>query len=247
MTGLRRAGPGPGPAGVVAVIDGGERTGVRHERRADPLALADVLGALDPDDRRSLAARATRRRLAAGALVYSQGQRSESLLMVESGRLKVSHYSADGSELIFAEVLPGEIVGELGVLTGAPRSATVIALTDCEVLALRAAVLVELLEARPALALALLRLLAGKVQQLTDLAGDLVFLDLSRRLAKLLLVRDGPDGVPLTQGQLAAHIGASRQRVNTCLAEFRRRGWIAGGGRRLRVTDAGALRRHVGG
>jgi CRP-like cAMP-binding protein len=72
-----------------------------------------------------------------------------------------------------------------------------------------------------------------------------VFLDLRQRVARFLLLRasaDPPIGrSTLTQAEVAASIGASRQRVNACLREFEKLGWISLASRRLRVLDGEAL------
>ena len=84
---------------------------------------------------------------------------------------------------------------------------------------------------------------------MTGLASDLVFLDLRQRVAKCLLQQDsdGSQSVRqrLTQSDLAAQIGASRQRVNACLRDFHDQGWISLESRGLRVLDREALTRIV--
>jgi CRP/FNR family cyclic AMP-dependent transcriptional regulator len=87
------------------------------------------------------------------------------------------------------------------------------------------------------------------VRRITGVATDLVFLDLKQRVAKYLLQRalGAPPSVRsgVTQSELAANIGASRQRVNTCLRDFQRQGWISLESKSLRVLDPEALTRFV--
>jgi CRP/FNR family transcriptional regulator, cyclic AMP receptor protein len=135
------------------------------------------------------------------------------------------------------------------VLSGARRSATVQATEASVVLSLPKAVIIDLILQRPVLAVALLQRLSHMVRRTTDLASDLVFLDLRQRVAKYLLNQDldGRQSVQrrLTQSDLAAQVGASRQRVNACLREFNDQGWISLESRNLRVLDRGALHRIV--
>ncbi len=216
----------------------------------DPFATAVILGALDPADRRFLAERSRRRRLDKGQILFTEGERSDSIVVLVSGRMKVVTYSSDGDEFIMNTVLPGETIGEIGLLSDGPRSATIQATEASEVLTLPGSVLLDLISDRPALAIALLGRLSSIVRRITGLAADLVFLDLRQRVAKYLLGQDaaeGPGGRPrLTQSELAASVGASRQRVNVCLREFQTQGWITLERRGVRVVDGDALARLVG-
>jgi CRP-like cAMP-binding protein len=117
------------------------------------------------------------------------------------------------------------------------------------VLSLPGTVLVDLISKRPVLALALLGRLSQLVRRATGLASDLVFLDMRQRVAKYILQLDREDtrsvGLRVTQSDLAASIGASRQRVNACLRDFHKEGWICLERRGLQVLDRDALTRVV--
>jgi CRP/FNR family transcriptional regulator, cyclic AMP receptor protein len=88
------------------------------------------------------------------------------------------------------------------------------------------------------------------LRRLTEAASDLVFLDLPRRVAKVLLSQPrGEDGLiwpPVSQEELAHQAGGSRQSVNAALRGFERRGWIQMRGRAVTVTQATALGRFAG-
>jgi CRP-like cAMP-binding protein len=212
----------------------------------DPFAGATVLGVLEESDRRYLAQRSRTKRIDKGQILFSEGDPSESVLMLVSGHMKVLTYSKDGSEFIVNTVMPGETMGEVGVLSGCPRSATIQATEASVVLVLPGAAIVGLISERPVLAVALLQRLSHLVRRMTGVATDLVFLDLKQRVAKYLLQmepgdRQGPSRSNINQSQMAANIGASRQRVNACLREFHRQGWIKMESRSLRVLDREAL------
>jgi CRP-like cAMP-binding protein len=211
----------------------------------DPFAGATVLGVLEESDRRYLAEHSRLRRIDKGQILFFEGDPSDSVLVLMSGHLKVLTYSREGSEFIVNTVLPGETVGEVGVLSSGPRSATVQATEASVVLALAGSVILDLISERPVLAIALLQRLSQMVRRITGVATDLVFLDLRQRVAKYLLQEDAEDLRPVrsnvTQTELAANIGASRQRVNACLREFHKEGWISMEPRKLRVLDREAL------
>src|SRR5580700_2664844 len=110
-----------------------------------------------------------------------------------------------------SRVLPGEIIGELGILSNVPRSATVTALQRSTALTLSRSVVMELIEKRPAVAV--VQHMADKVRRTTGVAADLVFLGLSQRVAKFLLEEAAhpSNEIRTTQAELASAIGASRQ------------------------------------
>jgi CRP/FNR family transcriptional regulator len=211
----------------------------------DPFAIAPVLGVLDDADRRYLAERSRRRTIDKGQILFTEGDVSDSVLVLISGHMKVLVYSKDGGEFIVNTVAPGETIGEVGVLSHGPRSATVQATEASVVLSLPGSVIIDLIRQRPELAIALLERLSDMVRRITGVATELVFLDLKQRVARFLLLRasaDPPIGrSTLTQAEVAASIGASRQRVNACLREFEKLGWISLASRRLRVLDGEAL------
>ncbi len=218
---------------------------IQQREDSDPFANSNVLGILPPEDRRRLTERCVERRFEKGQIVYFEGQIADTMLALVEGHLKVSTYSPDGNELLIATVAPGGIIGELGVLSTEPRSATVTATVTSRALILSRAVVMELIEQRPAMAVALLRRLGDMVRKTTEVASDLVFLDVNQRVAKFLIDRasDSSAEIRVIQSDLAATIGASRQRVNASLQEFQRQGWISLASRTVRILDPGALER----
>jgi CRP-like cAMP-binding protein len=207
------------------------------------LARSRVLGVLAPEDRARLSEQCVGRQYAKNQVVYVAGGAADSMLVLTSGALKVSNYSADGAELILATVMPGETIGELGMLSDLARSATVIATKPSAAMVLSRVVVMQLIEERPAVAMAMLRHLADMTRKMNGVAADLVFLDVPQRVARFLVSHAAvPSGtVRVTQAHLASAIGASRQRVNMCLQEFQRRGWVALSSGTVRIIDPDAL------
>jgi CRP-like cAMP-binding protein len=207
----------------------------------DPLAGATILGVLEESERNYLASRGRQRRLAKGEILFTEGEQSNSVLVLLSGHMKVLRYSRDGDPFIVNTVLPGDSIGEVGVFSKGPRSATVQAGEESVVLELPASMILDLISRRPAACIVLLECVSGMVRRMTGVAADLVFLDLRQRVAKYLLEDPLADSRSttnrLTQSEVAASIGASRQRVNACLRDFERQGWISMESRRLRVID----------
>lgn len=223
-----------------------------HEDEAIALLRATLLlKELDEADLKRLAGRAVTRRYRRGQVVFSEGDPSDSLLVVASGRLKVLTTADDGRDHVLNIAGPGETLGELNIVDAGPRSASVEALEQSEALILDRAAVWELLRERPAAAEQLIRALVAHVRRLTGANADLVFLDLPRRVAKLLLLRMRQVGRPvielgLTQTEIASLLGGSRQSVNQALREFERRGWLLSEGQTITLLQVDRLRRFAG-
>jgi CRP-like cAMP-binding protein len=171
------------------------------------------------------------RRFRRGEVLFHEGDPGDALFVVASGAVKVVVPSEDGEEAILATLRRGDFLGELALLDGAPRSASAVALEVTEALALPRDQFRNLIASEPAIRDALLAALAGELRRLTTHVAELHFLDLTGRLAARLarLAEEHgqrqPNGeikldAPLTQSDLAAMIGATRQSVNKLLGEF---------------------------
>ena len=198
--------------------------------------------------------RAVERQLARGEVVFQRGDQGNALYLVRSGLLKVYDSAADGSELVLTTVPPGATVGELALADGGTRSASLAALRESRVLVLGREDFLHALRTDGALAEPLLRHLATHLRRATDLAADLVFLDLSARIAKLLTRLADEAGHPagpghvlssMTQSDLASMVGASRQSTNGVLRGFLQSGWLELEGRQIRLLRPDMLREHA--
>jgi CRP/FNR family cyclic AMP-dependent transcriptional regulator len=206
-------------------------------------ALA-LFAAVSDDEVARLAGSAFPRRLVRGQVLFTEGERSEHLFAVTSGRLKVVVTSPQGDELVLAVLGPTDALGELSVLDGASRSAGAVAVDDVVLWCVPAEQVRDLLRRSPAVAMAVAVELAAQVRRLTGAAADLVFLDLPRRLAKLLVADAAAEGLNgLSQGEVAAQLGVTRQTLNRALQRFQDRGWIEVHRGAVVVRDRPALRR----
>jgi CRP-like cAMP-binding protein len=200
----------------------------------------------------SAAARAGLSRIyAPGQIICHQGDPGDHLYAVIEGLVKIVFTSERGDEMVLNILGPEEIFGELALLDGSPRSASVLALKSTSVFVLPRRQLLELMSVNPGLADEFLKLIGKIVRNLTEKAGDLAFLDLVGRLAKLLLQLSAMHGhvhgvvldSGLTQTDLAGMIGASRPAVNRALQSLVARGLIELQGRTIVLRDLEALRR----
>ena len=214
------------------------------------LRETDLLGSVPAADLEAVAAGSRVRTFRRGQVVFTTGDPGDTVIVVVSGRVKVGgplrgrrRADADG-------IGPGGVFGELGVADGGPRSADAETLEECRLLLVPRDMIQDICVRVPAAAQALLRSVAITLRRLTEAASDLVFLDLPRRVAKVMLSQprgeDGLDPARMSQEELAHRAGGSRQSVNAALRGFERRGWIQVRGRAVTVTQAAALGRFAG-
>jgi CRP/FNR family cyclic AMP-dependent transcriptional regulator len=221
----------------------------------ETLARSSLLGGLAEEDLARLAARARRRTYRRGAAIFHQGDPGDALHLLQAGRVKVALRAESGEEAVVAILGPGDCFGELALLDGEPRSATVEALEPVETVSLAREDFLRFLQANPPTMERLLRTLARTVRGANDELADLVFLDLPGRLVKKLLDLAADHGrlvdgaieieLPMTQEDLAAMIGATRGSVNKILGWYEEQGAIERRGRRIAILDAERLRRRI--
>ena len=165
------------------------------------------------------------------AIVVTEGDESDSLYVLVSGRAKVFVSDADGKEVQLNQLGAGEYFGEV-TLDGGLRSASVMALEDCRCAVLRRAELAGFMAGHPDFALHIIRKLAHRVRSLTDSVRDLAFIDVYGRVARLLLeLAEEVDGrmvisERMTQKDIAARIGASREMVSRIFSDLTEGGYV---------------------
>jgi CRP/FNR family cyclic AMP-dependent transcriptional regulator len=177
----------------------------RHRRPAvDVLAGIPLFQVLSQEGISAAARAGLSRTYAPGQIICHQGDSGDHLYVVIEGLVKAVFTSERGDEMVLNTMGPEEIFGELALLDGSPRSASVVALNPTTVFALPRRHLLELMSHNPGLADEFLKLIGKLVRKLTEQTGDLAFLDLVGRLTKLLLQlserRGHAHGVVLDRG-----------------------------------------------
>jgi CRP/FNR family transcriptional regulator, cyclic AMP receptor protein len=214
------------------------------------LRQTQLLRSVSAADLDAIAAVSRLRTFRRGQVVFTRGEPGGALIVVVSGRVKVAMQSADGAELTLTIVHPGGTLGELSVADSGPRSTEAETLEESQLLLVPREAIQDVCSRDPATAQALASAIAASLRRLTDAASDLVFLDLPRRLAKLLLSQprdaDGTISPGLRQEDLAHQVGGTRQSVNAALSGFQRRGWIEVRDRTVTVKQAAELDRFAG-
>lgn len=215
----------------------------------DRMALlmgSELFRALDAAAVHNVADAATLRLFDRNSVVFNEGDEAGELFVVQDGRIAIVNRSVDGRQSVVALMESGDLFGEMSLFDGEGRSAEARALEPSALVSVPYAPLKEVLADRPELLWGVVALLAGRLRSTDAALADSVFLDVTGRTAKRLLelAGDADDFVlPLTQEELAAMVGASRERVNKAISNFVRLGWITQSDRRYRITDRMQLER----
>jgi CRP-like cAMP-binding protein len=155
--------------------DGGARSGAPRLRQADgPLGDCSFFSSLDDRELECLFEAAETLRIETGETVFRRGDPGDTALLVLAGSVAVEADRSSGDSVVVSVLEPGELVGEMAVLDGTTRSATVTALEPCELLAIPQSEILALLVNHPGMAIRMLGMLTARLRRLTDLVGDAI-------------------------------------------------------------------------
>lgn len=223
-------------------------------RPAELLRKVSLFNKLPAEDLAKLAGHLRPRQFRRNTILFHKDQPGDSLYIVESGHIRIFLPTATGEELTVDIAGPGDVVGELALLDGRPRSASAQTLEDSAVQVLSREDFQQYLTTAPKLAASLLELLSTRLRQITEYAESLAFLDIRGRVAWALLQlaeRHGVDrrgveiDIDMTQTELASMVGATRERVNRALASFRAQGLVEIRGKKIALLDTMRLRQRI--
>jgi CRP/FNR family transcriptional regulator, cyclic AMP receptor protein len=214
-----------------------------------------LFASLSEEALRAVEAVCRRRMFKRGETLFYEEDPGNALYIVQTGQVKIVRLAPDGEERILHLEGPGECLGELSLIDGAPRSAKAVALDRVEALVLYREEFLALVDRYPAVARAVMSGLAGMVRRLSEQVQDLTALDVPGRIAKKLLEladshgQTTPDGVqislPLTQQELADMVGATRVAVNQALSWFRGQGILTTNRQGITLRQPEKLRQRV--
>src|SRR6516162_146280 len=205
-------------------------SGERNEMKA---ALLHLLSELPADLPTKLFANANRIRLAAGRILFRAGAPADGCYRVEDGLLKVTMVSSSGAERILEFLGPSAIVGELSILDGLPRSATVVAVRDATLSSVSRAEFEAFAEEHPEVYKSLVKLLAHRLRDTDVVVAATSFLSLKGRVARTVLElvdHFGQEVAPgrivirqkIGQNDLAAMAGIARENLTRVLNDWQR-------------------------
>jgi CRP/FNR family cyclic AMP-dependent transcriptional regulator len=195
------------------------------------------------------------RHLKAGDWLFAIGDAGDGCYRLDQGLLKVVVASPRGEERIIAILGPGAIVGELAMIDGLPRSASVVALHDCVLRFVSREAFKQCANTHPETHQVLLAILAARLRQVDEALAATTFLTVKARVARALLELAEYIGQPssaghivfherVSQADLAAMAGVARENVSRVLSEWRRRKLVTGS-RRYCLNNLAALKREM--
>ena len=219
----------------------------------DSLKQIPMFSELQAGARSEIARLARARSYQARDQIFRQGDDSDSVFIIESGYLKVAVSGPNGSLSTLAVMGAGEIFGELSLLDGGPRSATVTAMTRTDVLVIDRGPFLHLIEAQPRLGIAIMGVLARRLRRVSERSDDLTGMRVANRLAKQLLslaenhgLRVGPSrlrlAVKMSQRELGELVGATRESVNKHLRAWQEESILTEESGYLAITNLALLR-----
>ncbi len=179
--------------------------------------------------------------------LYLSGDPSSNVYLLKKGRVKISNTAANGKEVTFDILEPGEVFGELETLEDVPRSTSAETLDDTLICVIPRKDFDQYLAMHPNVTVKLTKLIGLRLRKIQSRVEDLVFRDVPARLAHLLLELRKTDGVTdkqgirlrakLTHQEMANLIGCSRETVSTIIGQFRDQELIQMDGRTITILD----------
>jgi CRP/FNR family cyclic AMP-dependent transcriptional regulator len=210
---------------------------------------------LPSDNLRELNGLIHRKSFSANATLMTAEQAGEVVYLILSGTVKVHIEQEDGSDVIVAILGPGEIIGEMSALGQAIRSASVVTIESSALLWMDRTNFQRCLMAMPMLAYNLACILATRLRHANEKIQTLATQSVEGRVARQILVFAEQYGQPqangeicvgirLTQSDIAALIGASREHINKVIVSYKERGYISiDRNYRITIHDQQALAR----
>lgn len=195
------------------------------------LSNVPLFASLEDDELQPIADMAITRSLPTNSVVVHEGDQTDSMYIILSGKVKIYLNDEDGKEITLGISGPGDYFGEM-VLDGGRRSASVMTIEASKFSIIQRNDLEKYLLQKPNVALAIIRQLIGRIRALSDNVRSLALLDVYGRLRKLLLdlaVEENGKKVikdKITQQDLANRVGASREMVSKILKELTIGGYI---------------------
>jgi CRP/FNR family cyclic AMP-dependent transcriptional regulator len=195
------------------------------------------------------------RRFPVGAALFNERAPGDAVFVLVSGRVKLTCVTEGGREALLGIREPGDLIGEMSAIDQSPRLASAIALDPVEVLIVSSQAFVSFLDSTPSVALGLVRMLNRRLREAARERIEFGTLDtVARVCSRLVDLADrfgAPEGdgvhieLAITQEELAAWTGASREAVIRALRTLRELGWIETRRRGVTVLEVEQLRRRA--
>jgi len=209
------------------------------------LAQIHYCRVLDSDAIQTIAAEAIAHTYSPDQLIFSEGDESRGLWIIEDGNVKISKLNPEGTEYILHLLGPGSSFNDIAALDGGPTPANAIAINTVIVWSIPARVMSRILEQYPKVMRAALNMLTGRVRALTRQIEDLTLYPVIVRLARFLLAQaENPvlSGPGITRAAIAAHLATTPETISRMLVRIQEAGAIRFDRHRIVIVDEKLLR-----
>ena len=200
------------------------------EKAPQLLSELELFSELNEDELQEVAALAQARKVPTDTTIFHEGDPADSIFVVVNGRVKVVTTSSDGKEFILSVLGGGQVFGEMGMLEAAPRSASVVTITEVDLLVIKREDFDRLLNTSPGISRKLMAILSRRLRRANSKMESLAYMDVAGRLARYLLDMALDHGQRLgngwvvvrrpTHSDIAHSIGTSRETVSRLINEF---------------------------
>ena len=200
------------------------------EKAPKLLSEIELFSELNESELQEVATHAQIRNVPNDTTIFYEGDPADAVYVVVNGRVKVVTTSSDGKEFILTVLGAGQVFGEMGLLETAPRSASVITITEVELITIKRDDFDRLIETRPTISRKLMAILSRRLRRANSKMESLAYMDVAGRLARYLLDMALDHGQRLgngwvvvkrpTHSDIAHSIGTSRETVSRLINEF---------------------------
>lgn len=231
----------------------GKKSGNDGLTCTNSILLGSIKGLTDETLRKVLA-RCSRHEFPRNAQIVREMDQDSNIYIVESGSVGVAQFSGAGKEVSFHQLEQGENFGEVSAIDGLPRSASVIALTDCVVTKMPFEVFKALIYSSIETCVAMMRQLTSIIRRLSGRVFEFSTLSVSNRIhAELLRIAAkfvGYDGIARIESlpvhaQIASRVSCNREAVSRELKKLENIGLLRKAGKRWQIHDFSRLQRMV--
>lgn len=186
-----------------------------------------------------------------GDFIFREGEKSQSLFVVNEGHVKLSKLTDSGKEQITRFLFPGDFFGQFALLQDKTHYANAEVLDSAVICFIRKKDFQAMLETNAKMAYRFLLAVSERLQQADEWMGTISLLEVGRRLAKVLLLfdersqRPAPFQLPVPKKELAAWIGTTPETLSRKLSQFQEQGLIAHDGKKLHILEPLRLKRYA--
>jgi CRP/FNR family transcriptional regulator, cyclic AMP receptor protein len=213
----------------------------------DLVSAVPIFGELDPPDIKKITEIGINRKYTKNGIVFLEEEEGAALFIIISGKVKIVRTDDEGKEVILSILGEGDFFGEMAILDGLPRSATVVSIDESELFMIHRRDFLQLIERSPQVAVSLLRELTRRLRKSDEQIKSLSLKDAVGRVANVILqladdlgkIKKGQviiEDFPLQQ-DLANMAGTSRETISRTIHQFIREGYLEQRGNSIIITN----------